>query len=186
MKLTIRMTVVLTLIALSSAALLSALNQWAEPRIEEHRRARIVQAINDLYPGEPEHMEIATYAEDIPIYACFDATGDTIGFAFQARGTGYSDEIRLMVGLQKNLQELNGIFVLEQTETPGLGARITEQDFRRHFEGLHFDPESPNIGIVDRDPDDREVQAITGATISAEAVVNIINRALPKVRKKIK
>ncbi len=183
MKLTLQMVLVLGLITLLSGLFLSTLNRWAEPRIEEHRRERIVTAINQLYPGDPAHQQIATYADQQPIYICYDETGDTLGYAFQARGSGYSDEIRLMIGLTPELDNLTGIFVLEQTETPGLGARIAEEDFRESFAELSLDSETPDIRLVQQNPEKTEVAAITGATISSKSVVRIINRSRPQVKR---
>ncbi len=185
MKLSIRMIIVLGIITLLSGGVLSILNNWAEPRIEQHRQQRIIDSINQLYPGQPDHKKIASYAENLPIYACYDDAGETIGFAFQARGIGYADEIRLMVGLDRSLEQLTGLFVLEQTETPGLGAQITEDKFQQKFAELELSADEPSIELVDRDPSAGQVEAITGATISSEAVINIINRALPRIRREL-
>ncbi len=205
MKLTLRMVAVLAAITLASGALLSSLNQWAEPRVKKHARERIDRAINSLFPGQPEYKEIAEYEKNLPLYVCYDKTGDTLGYAFKARGTGYQGVIELIAAAAKDLSHLQGIKILKQVETPGLGARITEYDaslpprdkadstdlnkfkFRNWFEQVKvgFAGETPPLDYVKNKIPEKEnhVQAITGATISSRAVVTIVNKALKKVKK---
>jgi electron transport complex protein RnfG len=86
-----------------------------------------------------------------------------------------------MVGVGPDLQEVKGIQILESSETPGLGGKIRGESFKNQFRDLSAVGE---IGLVkSAEPDKGEVQAITGATISSKAVVNIINKELSRVRK---
>ena len=68
-----------------------------------------------------------------------------------------------------------GMEILESRETPGLGDKIyKDADFVGEFSDLSIEPE---IVAVKKGTgtQDNHVDAITGATISAKAVVRIIN-----------
>jgi electron transport complex protein RnfG len=64
--------------------------------------------------------------------------------------------------------------VLESRETPGLGDKIIKDtDFVGNFRNLAVDP---TVVVVKAGrTSDNEVDAISGATISSQAVVKIIN-----------
>ncbi len=193
MKLTLRMIITLVIITMCSAAVLSGISRWAEPRIEKHALAARQRAILTLHPAAEDSREIAQYGpDDLPIFATRDDAQNTTGYAFTAVGTGYQGEIRLMVGTSPTLDRLTGIVILAQVETPGLGARIgektedpeTKEDykFRNWFQGLK--PEPKIEYVRNQIPEqDNQVRAITGATISSESVVEIINEAYPEVKK---
>jgi len=70
------------------------------------------------------------------------------------------------VGVSKDFKTITGISFYEQNETPGLGARIVENDFRGQFEGLALGSVENPIGIrpVTETLGQSEVHAITGAT----------------------
>ena len=65
--------------------------------------------------------------------------------------------------------EIQGVEILKQLETPGLGARITEPGFRQGFAGRN---------IADTDwrvrKDGGDIDQITAATISSRAVVEAV------------
>jgi electron transport complex protein RnfG len=85
-----------------------------------------------------------------------------------------------MVGVGPNLNRIKGIQILESSETPGLGGKIRGEPFKNQFRGLQVERE---VGLVkSAEPEKGEIQAITGATISSRAVVNIINKGLDRVR----
>lgn len=90
------------------------------------------------------------------------------------REPGLWGPIRAAVGIDPG-GRLTGLSVLEQTETPGLGARIAEPWFRLQFRGkrapLELDPEGTRGG------DPGRVDAVTGASISSRAVRDLVNRA---------
>ena len=89
-----------------------------------------------------------------------------------------------MVGLDPELSTIQGMFVLNQKETPGLGNYITDGErFRDQFVGKKLD--SP-LSVVKSDPDpDHGILALTGATISSESVSDIINRTVDNLRQPI-
>ena len=69
--------------------------------------------------------------------------------------------------------KLNGIDVLSQKETPGLGAKVDTEAFTRQFRGLSL---ADTKWAVDKDGGD--IDGITAATISSRAVVDAIQKAI--------
>jgi len=74
-------------------------------------------------------------------------------------------EVKLNRFLVIKDQNCKGVYVLEHSETPGLGSLITSKDFTNQF--INKNLKDPFIVKED-------VQAITGATISSRAISNAI------------
>jgi len=88
-----------------------------------------------------------------------------------------------MVGVSEDLASISGIEILKQTDTPGLGAKIVEPDFKEKFKNLRTEPQV--ICTKRDDPAPNEIQAITAATITSKAVVDIVNTHMGILRKVI-
>jgi len=114
--------------------------------------------------------------------------GDT-GIFFN--GTGFWDAITGIVVLSPDLESIRNIRFLDQKETPGLGARIEEKAFTDSFAGLKIDWKNrPDKRIIiGPSPDPvalNRVDAITGATQTSMALMNMLNRDLDIFRKAYK
>lgn len=163
--------------------------QWAQPRIEEHRARELEQAIHEVL-GEPERYETrwvvdGAVHDSLPagadssaaerVYAGFGEDGRLLGYAVTGEKPGYQDVVRLIFGYDPAGDRLLGMKVLENKETPGLGAKIaTDSAFVAEFDGA----EPPLTGVKEAPADPGEIDMITGATISSEAVIDIINARL--------
>jgi electron transport complex protein RnfG len=110
-------------------------------------------------------------------FAAFDAGGGLLGYAFEAEGGGFQDVIRLLYGFDPGSRRIVGMRILESRETPGLGDKIyKDPKFVHGFDALAVDPEIVLVkGAGSGSPN--EVHAITGATISSRAVVEILKKA---------
>ena len=181
MKTVIKMLATLSVIGIISGAFLSIIAGWAAPKIEVHRKADTERAIYIVQPDAKFYEKVENV--DFELYKVFDDSLKTnsLGYALPYEGNGFQGKIRLMVGVSDNLSELKGLEVLEQVETPGLGTKVTEENFTKQFISLKSTPE---VAWVKGAPptQDNEIQAITGATISSKAVVFIINDGLKKLR----
>ena len=105
--------------------------------------------------------------------------GQLAGWVVQTAGQGYADRIEVLVGLSPEADVITGLFVLDQKETPGLGAKIATAPWRRQFVGK---PAAAPLEVVKGGgAGANQIDAITGATISSRAVVAIVNRALADV-----
>ncbi|MEZ4651246.1 MAG: FMN-binding protein [Candidatus Eisenbacteria bacterium] len=107
-------------------------------------------------------------------FAGFDDSGALVGFAFEAEGGGFQDVIRLIYGFDPKAREIVGMRILESRETPGLGDKIyKDEKFVHGFDALAVDPEIVLVKGAGSGKEN-EVHAITGATISSRAVVEIL------------
>jgi electron transport complex protein RnfG len=174
----IKMLITLSIIGIISGAFLSQIAGWAAPKIEMHRKAATEEAIFLVQPDAKKYEKLNT---DFECYQVFDDSSNSIGYALPYEGNGFQGKIRLMVGVTDDMNNLTGMQVLEQLETPGLGTLIIEEPFTKQFQGLLA---SPQVDWVKGVPPskDNEIQTITGATISAKAVVFIINDGLSRLR----
>lgn len=174
-----RMIIVLGLVTLLSGIVLAAVYSGLIGRIEQNEQQALEASLSALFEGaeEPEFAELDT--GEPTVYRAERSDGSLLGYAVRVSTTGYGGEIRLLVGLGPDLSSITGLEVVQQIETPGLGARITEEGFRAQFEGL--DPSRSVTYVKDAEPEasENEVQAISGATISTEAVIKGINTRLP-------
>lgn len=171
------------LIAVTSAAL--------SPRIEQNKinkRNRLVGALlpeaKDFVPveGGIEIESIQGKKETVEVFRAVSAAGECVGWSFNAIGPGFADKIELVVAVDKNFEKFAGFDVLASNETPGFGNQIKFDYFRDQFkgapaEGLKLATSGDNTKI------DSEIIAISGATISSEAVVDIISNAINQIKK---
>lgn len=120
----------------------------------------------------------------ISIKKALSADGMCIGWAFMCEGSGFADKIKLVLAVDANFERLKGYGVLSSNETPGFGDQIKLPYYRDQFINA---PAQELILSKTGDPKkiDSEIVAISGATISSQAVVNIINTFLPQVKKQM-
>ena len=177
-KVILHMITVLTVIGVMVGGILSTVNYFAAPLIEANRLKELKEAIFYVLPKAKDYVMIEK--NDMIVYKGIDENGNTIGYSFTAEGPGYQANIKMMVGLRTDLLKLNGMKVLEQLETPGLGNYIGEDPFQDQFKGLEFLPKIEYI--KNRKPEKpNQIQALTGATISSKAVTNNINKVIMHV-----
>lgn len=116
-------------------------------------------------------------------FAGWDAEGRLVGVAVEGSGMGYQDIIRLLYGYSPDKQAVIGIKVLESRETPGLGTRVeTDPAFLANFEALDVRLDASGQALAHpieavkqgEKSDPWQVDCITGATITSEAVTAIL------------
>ncbi|MHC4138762.1 MAG: FMN-binding protein [Planctomycetota bacterium] len=108
-----------------------------------------------------------------------DGSLEGIGFITTKLGYGFNKaaDISLFICVGPDLETIKGIEVLDHTETPGLGGRMTEEGFKRQFVGKKLKPKLSLVrGIEAVGPN--EVHAITGASYTSKGVEQIINEAM--------
>jgi Na+-translocating ferredoxin:NAD+ oxidoreductase subunit G len=180
MKTIIAMLATLSIIGIISGGGLALVSGWAGPLIAANKKADTERAIFLVQP-EAKKYEVVT-AVKYELYRVFNAAGEPSGYALPWEGNGFQGKVRMMIGVSPDLTTVTSMEVLEQVETPGLGTKIAEDPFRPQFNGLKA---VPQIDWVKGVPptQENEVQTITGATISSQAVVAIINDGLAHLRK---
>lgn len=181
MKKTLKMILTLVIIAGLSGAVLAKVYEMTESKIKNRQKELIEESIFAVLPDTDSYKK-ETHGE-LEIFRSFNKDKKPNGIAFIASGTGYQGVIKVIVGVTSGLSEIKGIKILKDEETPGLGARINEKRFNKQFIGLKT---GSKIEVVKEEPKDNQIQAITGATVSSEAVVSIVNENLNRVKEILK
>jgi len=169
MKEIIRYGFVLAIICIIASGLLAGVNSLTKPKIIAQARAEEQSSLKEVLP-QAENFEPVKSAEDIIYYKAYDKNGKFMGAAFKASGKGYSSLIETMVGMLDD-GTITAIKVLSQNETPGLGANVAEPPFTSQFS------HKKNLD---------DVQAITGATISSKAVIDLVRKKAQEIKELIK
>lgn len=179
---------VLTLITGIAATALSNVFMLTRDRIEQVELAREAEARRSALP-EAVVFEADTTAEGFVFFRGWpdsSSSGEPAGYITLALGKGYSSRIRTVVGVDRELK-ITGIKIAFQQETPGLGTRIEEVRkgddspwFQEQFRGKALE----YLEVV-RTEDPERIEAITGATISSQAVTNSVREAVEELQKVI-
>lgn len=158
--------VFLAIIVTVAVVLLIAVNSLTSPVVESRGVEEVKNILGNIFP------EMSRYELEDEIYTVYQ--DDTkIGYAFKATGSGYGGNIDILVGLDNNF-EIKGVSIISQTETPGVGSKITESSFTDQFKGL-------SVSDIALKSEGGKVDAITGATISSRAVVDAIQKKMVEV-----
>ena len=146
----IKPTIVLTIIAFVAAFALSHIKKITYPNIQRQEREKQEAALGAVLPAgfavkEEKNQKIEGSEFRYWIAEGKDKKGAVAkAYAFIAEKGGYSGPVRSMVGVDEKGIVL-GISVLQQSETPGLGARAIEiasrETFWGHFFGIGETPE---------------------------------------------
>ncbi len=179
------MILVLTFVGLLSGGFLATVGLLTKERIALNKQREIEEAIIKVVPGTETSQKL--YQErDISVYGGQDDKGALLGFAIHASGVGFQDRITLMFGTNLSITKITRLAILDQKETPGLGAKIADREsFLQYW--VNKDCTQP---LSLRKPPTRsaealnpsEVNIITGATISSESVLKTVNLSLERLR----
>jgi electron transport complex protein RnfG len=98
-----------------------------------------------------------------------------VGVIYMVEPSGYGGKIQLMAGFDIADKKITAIKVLSQSETPGLGAKAKEKFFTDRFKGKTA--KVPLRIVKNESVGENQVQAISSATITSEAVASGVNAA---------
>ncbi|MDI9486079.1 MAG: RnfABCDGE type electron transport complex subunit G [Bacillota bacterium] len=184
----VRMVVVLAVIAMVSAGILSVVYSTTSVIIEENQARALESSVFEVLPGtarveilrrsadelgvdDPQEMREQEQRTTL-IYQGVDDQDQILGYAFVGEANGYGGVIRVLVGVDEKTDQILNIKILSHTETPGLGDRIEDEDFRSRFVGKTVeDPIAIN----------RDIDGLTGATVSSNAVADAVRKGFVEV-----
>lgn len=217
-KTLLRPTIILGLIGLLSAYALSHIKKITYPNILRQEREKQETALSMVLPGYviQEQRRAAIDGSDFVYWVATktEKNAPARAYAFIAERPGYSGPVRSIVGVDEK-GVLLGISILQQSETPGLGARSVEIASRETFWGRFFgsrgQDEAParpwfqeqfrgldsnrKIAIVKKGDwndamrqeliEKNAVSAITGATITTKAVRDGLASGAEKLKRAV-
>ncbi|MDZ7262446.1 MAG: RnfABCDGE type electron transport complex subunit G [candidate division KSB1 bacterium] len=183
----VKLAAILTVVTSVSGAALSLVNRITKPRIEQQQRLVTERALTEALPQANKEAIIPVKTGDQVLYYKGFASADTtqlVGYAFLAVGKGYSSDIITMVGVDTN-GIIQGIKIISQIETPGLGSKIEEIRYGEEtswFQKQFIGRSGKELAV---DKDGGTIISVTGATISSRAVTNSIKKALAELEQKV-
>jgi Na+-transporting NADH:ubiquinone oxidoreductase subunit C len=109
----------------------------------------------------------------------------SIGYVVLVDGKGFWAPIMGVLGLANYKQTITGIAFFEQNETPGLGGKIMDDEFREKFVGINLADKGQALEIkpLAAELSENQVHAITGATQTCGRLEKLINDSIKQWRK---
>jgi Na+-translocating ferredoxin:NAD+ oxidoreductase subunit G len=163
----IKLGVTLALFCVISAGMLAYVFMMTGPQIEANAKASFEGSLREVLPGAESFKNVSTPGAKSEIYEGV-AGGQVTGLAVKVAPRGYSGEIVMLVGVDPELR-VKGMKILSQRETPGLGTNVEKPKFQKQFIGK---------GVKDAFAPKKDIDAITGATISSRAVCEGVKTVL--------
>ena len=172
---------VVTAISSASLGFMHQLTKEPKAAAEKAKQNFAIKAVLPEYDNDPSVEAYAIESHDGgEQLICYPASknGELTGIAVKSwTMKGFSGKVCLMVGFDKTGNIIN-ISVLEQKETPGLGTKMTDAEFKNQYNGKH--PGAINLTVK---KDGGTIDAITAATISSRAFSDAVNRAYKSLEK---
>jgi electron transport complex protein RnfG len=164
-----RLAVTLFLITAIVAALLGAVNAVTADKIAEIKEEKTAAALQEVLPssGYDEIAYNGTQSLVSTVYAAADG-----GYVVEVLPSGFGGEIDMVVGVDET-GVVTGVSIIDMSETSGLGANASREDFRSQFAG--------ESGTVTVTKDGGTIDALTGATVTSRAVCRGVSAAVAAV-----
>jgi Na+-translocating ferredoxin:NAD+ oxidoreductase subunit G len=182
----LRLVLTLAIAGLVSGIAIIGIYESTLPTITANKARELRAAVFKVLPGVAQMQPLvyrdsklvvveAADKDEPVIYGGYDDQGEFVGYAMPAAGPGFQDTITILYGYKPEQRMVVGMEVLESRETPGLGDKIYKDlEFVAGFSALSIEPEIVAVKKGTKSQPN-EIDAITGATISAKAIVRIIN-----------
>jgi Na+-transporting NADH:ubiquinone oxidoreductase subunit C len=166
---------------------------WQEPqvlKIKDTRLRPVTILISDNLKEEVVRGSFLEGRDSVEIFEGLDEQGKVIAYGLPLVGKGLWGTIEGFGVISADLTKMVGIDFTKQSETPGLGARIIQQEYKYFFRNLDLtgfskgDSAQPPIIMVKQkektnvEQSTNSVQAITGATQTSRGVLDMVNSNL--------
>ena len=171
------------------------------PKIEANKIKETMERVPEVVLGVEAAQKLAASGETLNIqsriievdkkdkkkfYTVYEARfqdNTVAGWVAKAGGQGYADKIELLVGIDALAENITGLFILDQKETPGLGNKISDTAWRNQF--IDKPATSPLVVVKNKSQGPSNIDAISGATISSVSVCGIINQTVSDIGPKL-
>lgn len=165
-------------ISLVATLVLATTYEITKPKIEARMQTETQAALKNVMP-DADSFEAGTI-DGIEYFEAVKGR-ESVGYCIKVAGSGYGGYMRIIVGIDLN-GVIKGVDVLEHNETPGLGSKIketrpgeSEPYFLRQFKGK----DAASVALK------KDIDAITGATISSRAVTDAVRETASEFLSKI-
>jgi electron transport complex protein RnfG len=158
----------LTIACIISAAALSITYVATSGKIAAQKHDELISSMSrDCLPSSSSIKEEKGY------YSGYNKNNKKVGYVFVVSPKGYSGAIEMAVGIELS-GRVAGVKIISMSETPGLGLKAKEPSFLKQFIGKKD---------ISKMKAKKDYDALTGATITSQAVGNGIKAALEMFKK---
>jgi electron transport complex protein RnfG len=177
------------------ALLIVSVYQGTAARIADNKARFLNNAIAGVLPAVRSTVEVSLDANgalvaaaepaNLPAFLGYGEDGELVGAVITAQAMGYADNVTVLYSYSFDLKAIVGFMVLETKETPGLGDKVeTEPHFLANFEALDARLNEDGTALANaivtvkqgEKTEPWQVDGITGATITSEAIGVILNQ----------
>lgn len=183
MKAIIKNTLILTVITLVSGLLLGLVYEITKAPIAAAREAAKMDAYKevmvdaDTFESTKLDANVASEGTRVDDIVEAKAGEELKGYVITTTSSnGYGGDIQIAVGISVD-GTIKGVDILSISETAGLGMNAQTPEFRNQYTNKKVDSEG--FVVVKTEPDaENEIDAISGATITSNAVTDAVNLAV--------
>ncbi|MCG8500951.1 MAG: RnfABCDGE type electron transport complex subunit G [Firmicutes bacterium] len=176
----LKLGAVLCAITFTVALVLAVANMSTEGRIaaldakaQDEARKAVLPSAEVFEAVEVEGVGTGEYKMIDSVFAG-KAGDDTVGYSIGVAPTGFSGAIDMIVGIDSE-GKVTGIHIVNHQETPGLGSKALEPQFKDQYH--EKSTANPLTVIKSGTPKDNEILSISGATVTSKAITQGVNAA---------
>ncbi len=201
----VKLCVILTVVCMLNGLALGYVYDASRAAIEKTAAAMLAGSLKLVVPRAEKFSEKKQAAladgRSLDYYEGYASGGAVAGYALAAERQGYQSLLKVLVGIDP-AGTIQGIKVLEQAETPGLGARVDEVEargtlwgriagmFRGTVAAAEAEPAQPwfqaqykgltpgELKLLGAGQDGRGIHALTGATITSRACTDAVRDSI--------
>ena len=181
----IKIGLILCAYAVVACAMLALVNNFTAPKIAENQTKKVSAAMQEFFPESGLSFEtINDFTPPVVGAITVDEMyvakrgNEIVGGAAQVTGPTY-DQGTILIGI-KNDGTVTGLKFLKLTDSPGFGLKANDATFKlpngKTFYG-QFEGKNAKDGFVAG----QNFDAISGATITSEAVSSLINEGTKNI-----
>lgn len=171
----LKLGIILCIITAVAAGVLGVVNNVTLPVIEKQATIANDEARKEILPQAESFEQVeGNYDGNIVEVYKGIAGGNDVGYTIKSISNGYGGAIEIITGISKD-GIITGVTIGNMTETPGLGAKAADVDFK----GQYTEKEATDL-VVSKTASGaaNEIVAISGATITSVAVTDGVNEAI--------
>jgi Na+-translocating ferredoxin:NAD+ oxidoreductase subunit G len=173
----IRLGVILFIITAIAGLILGGANEITKASIEKQTITENNNAMRETLPKAESFKKLNISADNKIVKEVNEGFIGTslVGYTIKVVPKGYNGNLEIVVGISL-AGKVEGIKIIAQNETPGLGANSVKPSFSGQFKGKALTPKLQVVKTPASKPN--EIDAITGATITSKAVTLGVNEAI--------
>lgn len=167
-KKVVKISIVLFIISIATSLLLSLTNDLTKDIIASGQLEKKNESMSKVIPA----AEYRLLSNEPGVYELYAANikDKTVGYAVSLSEKGYGGDIHMMIGILPD-GTVNGVNIIDMSETPGLGDNAKKPEFTDMFYGIKDDE-------IALSKDGGKIEALSGATVTSRAVTKGVKRAV--------